>query len=584
MPEMNFKFASGYQNLPFPPDNCLLQGSMLFTLHLNIRIKDFPICFLPSLMKFDLSKSLFLALICTLNFGFEINAQVEGISIVSAENYYLDKDYRNALIGFEDYLLTIQFDKKISYKAGICATKLGIGKRAIQHILATKKEGEIDNYVPFWLGRAYHLDEQWDSAAKYLNVYLDVFPIDKTFKREAERYLAQIEKAKSMIPTSLQPMVVENMGNGINSFYSEFHPLLTRDGKMMVYAGRRKGYSEEKLLDDGEYKEKIFSSRKLEDGTWSKGIPIRLVEGRNKDLDYNIVQFIDNDSKLLLYKMVENSAKLYVSEYSNESWKLPYPIPIEPDPRFFTGDIVFTDDLKTVVFTNNGNTNAFQSDLYTSHYNEKTEKWSEPVFLSKNINTPQDEAAPFFIDPKTLVFSSKSNDGLGDFDLYKSIWDENLKAWAKPVNMGFPYNTPNNDFYFFLQADKPDVHYFSSIRGTTKGQTDIYKVFKTAVVSAKGNIRDETGAPIASALVYFDDPENYQNIKVTTDASGNFTSDLVAGQTYLVRFKNKYKQNLEHPLAILFPANQQQLNNINIQLLPKEAAKKEIESETAPGE
>jgi hypothetical protein len=379
-----------------------------------------------------------------------------------------------------------------------------------------------------------------------------------------------------MAPTSLQPIIIENMGNGINSVYSEFHPILTKDGKMMVFSGRKKGFPEEKILDDGEYKEKIFSSHKLADGTWSKGIPIRLIEGRNKDLDFNLVQQIENSSNILLYKMSSEGAKLYISEYANESWKLPTLVPIEPDPSFFTGDIVFSKDLKTVVFTNNANTNKFQNDLYTSKYDDKTEKWSEPVLIGKGVNTNADEAAPFFINEKTLVFSSKSEDGLGDYDLYKSVWNEETKSWGKAVNMGFPYNTPNNDFYFFADSERPDVQYFSSIRGTTKGQTDIYKVTKTEIVKAKGRIIDETGNPIVSSTVFFDDPENFQNIKVNTEQNGNFSADLVAGQTYLVHFKSKDKTNLEYSLSIAFPTNPSQIENIQIQLVPKEIQEREM--------
>ena len=517
-------------------------------------------------------------------FSQPLAAQVEGISIVSADNYYLDKDYRNALIGFEEYLFDIQFDKDVAYKAGISACRLGIGKKAINHLISARKAGKKDNYLPFWLGRAYHLDEQWDSAYKYLNQYLDVFPIDKSFKRDADRYIGQVERAKEMIPKTLQPYVVENLGNGINSVYSEFHPLLSTDGKMLVYTARRKGYTEERLLDDGEYKEKIFSSRLLHDGTWSKGIPIRLVEGRNKDLDYNLVQFIDNGTKLLLYKMSDEGAKLYVAEYHNEGWKLPYLVPIEPDPRFFTGDIIFTNDLKKVIFTNNGNTNTFQNDFYTSSYDEKTEKWSEPQYLNKVINTPEDEGAPFLIDAKTMVFSSKTEKGLGDFDLYKSTWDEEKKTWGKPVNLGFPFNTPNNDLYFFQQEGQPDVQYFSSIRGTTKGLSDIYKLTKTAIVQGNGSIKDDQGKPVASTVLQFDDPENYQNIAITTDASGKFNSALVAGQTYLVRYKTKEGLILESSFHVDFPANAAHLANIDLLLTPKKLTEREIEANQAPGE
>jgi len=524
-------------------------------------------------------------LICTI-FFFSAQwtfAQVEGISIVSAENYYLDKDYRNALIGFEEYLKDVQFTKDVSYKAGICATRLGIGHKAIQHILNARSAGKVDNYLSFWLGRSYHLDEQWDSASIYLEKYLDVFPVDKSFKKDAELYLKQIDLAREMTPKTLQPLVIEDMGNGINSVYSEFHPMLTYDGKMMIYTSRKKGYMEEKILDDGEYKEKIFTSRKLEDGTWSKGIPIRLVEGRNKDLDYSAVQLLDNDSKLLLYKIQNNEPKLYVADYVNENWKFPYQIPIVPDPRFFTGDITFTNDLRTVFFTTNGNTNSFQNDLYTSKYDDKSEKWSEPVFLGKNINSIRDEAAPFFPDSRNMIFSSKSDNGLGDFDLYRTTWNEEKKTWGQPENLGFPYNTPNNDFYFFIQNGKPDVHYFSSVRGSTRGQSDIYRVTKTAIIDSKGLAIDETGKPIASVDLMFRDPENYQDVALKTDSDGRFTGKLVAGQTYLVQYL-KGQALFEGTLKIAFPVDPAQLAGLQIQLLPKTALKQESEAGFSPGE
>jgi hypothetical protein len=496
-------------------------------------------------------------------------AQLEGISIVSAENYYLDSDYRNAFIGFEQYLLDVKYDRDVAYKAGISATRLGMGKKGIYYLKSAMKNGVKDNYLKFWLGRAFHMDVQLDSAEKYFYEYLDVFPIDKSFKKEAEKFILAIERSQEKMFKTLQPVVIENMGSGINSVYSEYQPLITHDGKMIVYASRKKGFAEEKIQDDGEYKEKIFYSRLMPDGKWSKGMPVRLTEGKNKDLDFNLVQLLDNDTKMLLYRIDKDMVKLYISEYAYENWKLPYPIPIVTDPSFFSADIVFSNDLKWACFTRNGGSNSFQNDLFSSRYDEKTEKWSEPVLLSKAINSAQDEAAPFFMDPKTLIFSSKSPDGFGDFDLYKSTLDEATQTWSKPENLGFPYNTPNNDFYYFWQASNPEVSYFSSVRGSTKGQTDIYKVSKTALATGKGQIKDETGKPLASAAVVFEDPESFQSIPVNTDADGNFSTLLVAGQTYVVKFTNAQKVHLEKEIKIDFPVNTAQLENLNIQLVPR---------------
>ncbi len=529
-------------------------------------------------MNLKISKACILAFFVGLvSIPLAVRAQLEGISIVSAENYYIDKDYRNAFIGFEQYLVDVKYDRDVAYKAGISATRLGMGKKGIYYLKSAMKNGVNDNYLKFWLGRAFHMDVQLDSAEKYFYEYLDVFPIDKGFKKEAERFISSIAKAKERMFKTLQPIVIENMGNGINSVYSEYQPLLTHDGKMMVYASRKKGFAEEKLQDDGEYKEKIFYSRLLSDGKWSKGMPVRLTEGKNKDLDFNLIQLLDNDTKMLLYRIDQDVVKLYISEYSYENWKLPYAVPIVTDPSFFSADIIFSNDLKWACFTKNGSSNSFQNDLFTSRYDEKTEKWSEPVLLSKVICSPQDEAAPFFPDQKTLIFSSKSLDGFGDFDLYKSTLDENTQTWSKPENLGFPYNTPNNDFYYFWQPANPDVSYFASVRGSTKGQSDIYKVRKTALATGKGTISDETGKPLASASLLFEDPESFQSVKVNTDTEGNFTAELVAGQTYTVKFTNAQKVQLEKEIKIDFPVNPAQLESIQIQLVPRKMRSREEE-------
>lgn len=510
-------------------------------------------------------------------------AQVEGISIISAENYYKDKDYRNALVGFEEYLSNIKPDRDIAFRAGICATRLGIGKKAISHLTAARSGGLKDRYFTYWMGRAFLLDEQWDSARVYLTEYLDVFPIDKSYKKEAQKFIREIEIAQTFKSAVLQPYVIDNLGSMVNSVYSEYHPMLTHDGNMLVYTSRKKGFPEEKILDDGEYKEKIFISRKQPDGTWGRGVPIRLVEGRNKDVDYQAVQLIDDNTRLLLYKVAGDKADLFISEYNGEGWKLPYKIPIVPDPRFFTGDIIFSKDLKSVIFSTNGNTNNFQTDLYTSRYNDKTETWSEPVFLGKNINSGLDEASPFMPDEKTLIFSSKSDKGIGDFDLYRSVWDEKSNSWGDPENLGFPFNTPNNDLYYYLQNQHPDVRYFSSIRGTTRGQSDLYRVRKTELVTAGGTITDENGLALVSSEVDFVDPENYQNLKMVTDASGRFAGQVVAGQKYLVQFRRN-RQILEGHLSIPFPVAGAVLSDFRLVLKPKGKTVADSEAGGSAGE
>ena len=505
-------------------------------------------------------------------------AQVEGISIVSAQNYFADKDYRNAFAGFEDYLSNIKFDRDVAYKAGISACRLGIGKRAIFHLKSAQDAGLNDNYLSYWLGRAYLQDEQWDSSQVYLEKYMDVFPVDKSFQNEAAAFLRNIRFARTIGLKTLQPIVIENMGPGINSPYSEFHPMITGDGQTMVISSRKKGFMDEKLFDDGEYKEKIFVSRKQEDGSWSRATPIRLNEGRNRDNDFVAIQLINNDTKLLLYKIVQETAHLYVSDYEDGNFKVPYQIPIEPDPRFFTGDIFFGKDLKTCVFTMDGNTNYFQNDLYTSRYDDKTEKWSNPVSLGKTINTNREEGSPFMPDENTLYFSSKSDNGLGEFDIFRAEKDKEGN-WGAPVNLGFPYNTANNDLYFYINQSEPGVHYISSVRGLSKGLADIYRISRTAIAAGSGRILDEEGMAVKNTRFLFEDPENFQNIPVTTDSAGNFSGNFVAGVAYQVSL-SKGEKNFDAVFKIPFPLPAQSISPAELRLSQRVITRPEVPAET----
>ena len=506
------------------------------------------------------------------------SAQTEGISIVSAENYYLDKDYRNAFAGFEDYLANIKFDKDISYKAGISACRLGIEKRAILHLQAARSGGLADNYFSYWLGRSFMQDNQWDSATVYLEKYMDVFPVDRSFQNEASRFLKHISFSRSMAFTSLQPIVIENLGPGINSPYSEFHPLITADGNTMVISSRKKGFTDEKIFDDGEFKEKIFISQKQEDGSWSRAVPIKLNEGRVRDNDFVAIQLLNKDTKLLLFKIVKETAHLYVSDYENGTFKIPYRIPIEPDPRFFTGDIIFTDDLKSCIFTMDGNTNYFQNDLFFSQYDEKLDRWSEPVSLGKTINSNREEGSPFLAGDSILYFSSKSEKGIGEFDIFRSRKDKNGK-WGAPVNIGFPYNTANNDLYFYVTHSDTSVHYISSLRGSTKGLADIYKVRRTAISEGEGQLVDEQGNPLKNARILFEDPENFQNIPVNTDSIGRFKASFVAGVNYLISIRSGDKF-MEGNFNIPFPLSAAPVQPAEIRLKPKVVSRPVVEAES----
>ncbi len=96
------------------------------------------------------------------------------------------------------------------------------------------------------------------------------------------------------------------------------------------------------------------------------------------------------------------------------------------------------------------------SDLFRAKFiNGK--KWGDIEPLS-SLNTPYDEVLPYF-DPigKDLYFASKGHKNMGGFDIFKSHYDEIRSSWSEPVNLGFPINSPYDDFLFIPRSDLGSV-------------------------------------------------------------------------------------------------------------------------------
>jgi len=104
------------------------------------------------------------------------------------------------------------------------------------------------------------------------------------------------------------------------------------------------------------------------------------------------------------------------------------------------------------------------------------ETWGIPEILDKVINTPYDEEYPYFdARNSTLYFSSKGHSSMGGYDIFKSVYDWNAKSWSKPENLGFPINTPYDD-YFYIMDEFSLTASFVSNRQTGPGQAILYKI------------------------------------------------------------------------------------------------------------
>jgi len=108
--------------------------------------------------------------------------------------------------------------------------------------------------------------------------------------------------------------------------------------------------------------------------------------------------------------------------------------------------------------------------------NINPQTWGMPELLGEVINTPSDEDYPFFDTcSSTLYFSSEGHSSMGGYDLFKTVYDRNTRTWSKPVNLGFPINSPYDD-YMLVTDETGKIAQFASNRSTGPGMVTLYRI------------------------------------------------------------------------------------------------------------
>ena len=153
------------------------------------------------------------------------------------------------------------------------------------------------------------------------------------------------------------------------------------------------------------------------------------------------------------------------------SW---HPVPNQLDPSV-------DDELSQAVYFQNRDDEIYFSapdsltgfrHIYQTEYQDSL--WSVPTTIYGMITEESNEIYPMLSpDGRTLFFASDGLYGMGGYDIYSSTWDDQTRSWSMPVNMGFPFSSPFDDFLYY---DTPDGKYsiFASNRDTSRDSVYIY--------------------------------------------------------------------------------------------------------------
>ena len=136
--------------------------------------------------------------------------------------------------------------------------------------------------------------------------------------------------------------------------------------------------------------------------------------------------------------------------------------------------IMFLTERGDIAFYSLKNQAAQDWDLY------KIEKlidgWGEGTLLGGDVNSRYNELYPVLhTDGVTLYFSSDRPGGLGGYDIYKATYDSQKKRFSDVTNLGIPFNSPKDD-YFFVCDDFSHLAWFTSNRNISGKKQVVYAI------------------------------------------------------------------------------------------------------------
>ena len=276
--------------------------------------------------------------------------------------------------------------------------------------------------------------------------------------------------------------------------------------------------------DNNEEVVKNVNGQVAESEIFSKTLNTKFHEGPatfNKDFSQIIFTRNNyNGSEKGVSKDNITKLKLYSAENVNGAWGEVKELPFN-DNEFSTAHPSWSKDGKYLYFASDRQGGFGGMDIWVVE--NKNGSWGEPKNLGKNVNSKGVEAFPFVDERGNLYYSSDGWGGEGGLDLF-FVETKNGIVDKKPLALGEPFNSPNDDFGIITDGNRK-IGYFSSDR--KRGEDDdIYRFTREA-----GSMYDcremtvsifdpKTKEPIADTDVEIS-PQGGKSELMKSDKSGN---------------------------------------------------------------
>jgi peptidoglycan-associated lipoprotein len=394
------------------------------------------------------------------NNEFYLAAQ-EYLKAVNEDPAYIYAVYRLA----ESSRLFFNYDKAQSY-----------------YLSVMEKDSAAYPLARFWYAEMLKNRAQYEEAIRHFEIIQKTYPSEdpnaEQIKEEAKLEAEGCRFAMNELKKPVRNYHFSLLPDPINTASSDYAPIISENDSTLIITSARPGTTGDKefTMLGGRYSD-FFRFKKNEDSTWA---PVEVAEDDFKVLnsetndgtgsftsDKKKFYFVRTDSKFESEEFIDPLPVIYVSKFAGGKWSKPLKLNanVNKEGEWNSYPSVSPNG-DTLYFVSKRAGGKGLHDIYYS-VSSGDENWGEAVNMEK-INTPHSELSPFwFQKEKTLFFSTNGREGFGGLDIFKATGPD----YDTIQNIGLPFNSHMDDFYFALGEQKG---FLASNRENGKGNDDIY--------------------------------------------------------------------------------------------------------------
>lgn len=481
----------------------------------------------------------------TLLLSCSVIAQEKIDPIEDAPKQYDLKNYKAAFRGYLELIKKDDKNPEYNLRIAVCMLKTNVVKaNAYTYLEKYFQSDKANNEFYFDLGLAYHYALKFDEAINAYNKFIELNPKKKADIEVAKLHIDQCNNGKELVKNPLH-VSFENLGKKVNSEFADYYPFLPANESFVVFTTRRPGNTGGVIDPDGYYtSEMCISEWKNSSWTKAKGVNAKL----NTEYDEEVVGLSADGKQMLVYIDHEDTyGDIYISEFEKSGFGLAVDLGKVINTNKVESAASISPDGNTLVYASFRADGKGSSDLWVSK-KLPDGTWGKPVNLEE-LNTSYGEDFPrITADGNSILFASQGFNSMGGFDVFKADWDSVNQKYKQPVNLGFPINTAEDNMTICFMENGRSA-YVSAVREDGLGDFDLYRVVfedippKLSVITANIVASADTGKNgiNAEVIVNYLPTGNIQG-EYKTYRNGKVAIALDAGRYEIIVNCNGYKK------------------------------------------